>query len=389
MTPNPKQGRRTHAARVTAQVAALAADPAVAEQIDAILDTHGEAAGEGRTVLLDLEHLVEFPWQARRHYPEAEIASLADHIELQGQLQPVRVRKLQGALVAKARLGSTAPRYQLVFGHRRLRAFAVLRDRALAGGRLAPQIRAEVVELDDAEARLQNIAENEMRGGLSAYERALEVVSAIEVLRARLDGREPTLHDLSRYFDGLSAQPLSYLRRIGEQFGDEQEFLAAGLVNEAGDVDWPVIHILTAEDLYEATHVPREDRPRHLRLTVRRRVKERDSKRGARVDVSADDQKRSRRGRRSERPPATKHELLTTRRRFEKKLRAPFTEMTPGDARQHLAELLPALAALAEVAYPDTPAVSLALECGSAMVYLRAGVTDVDAEALIRKWTQG
>lgn len=381
----PKQSRRTHAARVAACVAALAADQAVDQQVETILDTHAEEAGMGRTILLALDDLVEFPWQARRHYHEAEIASLADHITLQGQLQPVRVRTLPGALVTKAAGGRAGARYQLVFGHRRLRAFAVLRSRAIAAGQPVPEIRAEVVDLDDAEARLQSIAENEKRGGLSAYERSLEVVSAIEVLRERLHGAEPTLRDLSPYFDGLTDQPLAYLRRIGEEFGDEREFRAAGLVTAAGDVDWAAIHCMTAEDLYEATRVPPADRARQLRLVARRREKQRDAERRAGEGGSANAPKSSRRGRRGDRPIATKHELLTTRCRFGKKLRGPFTAMMPGEARQHLAELLPALAALAEIANPDTPVVSLVLECGSAVVYLRAGMVGDEAASLLAR----
>jgi ParB/RepB/Spo0J family partition protein len=381
MRSDPKT-RRGHAAQVAAHVAALASEASADQQIETILGTHDEDAGAGRTTLLAIEDITEFPWQARRHYPESEIESLAEHIELQGQLQPVRVRRLKGALVTKAAGGPTKARYQLVFGHRRLRAYRLLQTRAIAQGAPVPQIRAEVVELDDAEARLQNIAENEKRGGLSSYERALEVVGAIEVLRERLEGKEPTLRDLSPYFDGLTDQPLSYLRRIGEQFGDEQEFRAAGLIDGAGDVDWAAIHRLTADDLYEAAHLAPEDRARRLRDVARRRSAGRGSSGRASDDSSTVDRKPSRRGRRGKTPIATKEELLTTRRLFHKKLRAPFNALTPEEAHEHLGELLQAVTALAEVAYPRSPVVSLETASGGAIIYLPAGMTGVAVEAL-------
>ena len=91
------------------------------------------------------------PFQPRRQFNTAEIASLAESLKEHKQLQPILVRRV-------------GERYQLISGERRLRAtvFAEL-----------PTIRAEVRVADDRLVAELAIIENLQRKDLNAIEKAL------------------------------------------------------------------------------------------------------------------------------------------------------------------------------------------------------------------------
>ncbi len=107
----------------------------------------------GNVLACELDvHLIEAnPFQPRRDFNEAEIASLAESLKTHQQLQPISVR----------RVGS---KYQLISGERRLRATI------LAG---LPTIRAEVREADDRLVAELAIIENLQRKDLNAVEKAM------------------------------------------------------------------------------------------------------------------------------------------------------------------------------------------------------------------------
>lgn len=108
------------------------------------------SAGE-RLLMLDVNEIDENPFQPRREFGEAEIASLAESLKEHDMLQPVLVRR-------------AGNRWQLISGERRLRA-------AIAAG--WSQIPASVREADDRLVAELAIVENLQRKDLNAIEKAL------------------------------------------------------------------------------------------------------------------------------------------------------------------------------------------------------------------------
>lgn len=106
------------------------------------------AAGLLQLPVLEIE---ENPFQPRRDFSEAEIASLAESLKEHDMLQPVLVRRVEG-------------RYQLISGERRLRAARQ------AGWATIP---ARVREADDRLVAELAIVENLQRQDLNPIEKAL------------------------------------------------------------------------------------------------------------------------------------------------------------------------------------------------------------------------
>jgi ParB/RepB/Spo0J family partition protein len=101
---------------------------------------------------IDLEAIIENPYNSRRESDASEIGSLAKSLDQLGQLAAVRVRASR-----------TQPgKYELVFGHRR-----VLGAKKLGW----KTIRAEVMEMTDEQMVLQSLAENVSRSDLSDFEK--------------------------------------------------------------------------------------------------------------------------------------------------------------------------------------------------------------------------
>src|ERR1051325_11074904 len=67
------------------------------------------AGASGALLQLSVDEIEENPFQPRRDFSEAEIASLAESLKEHDMLQPILVRRVNG-------------RYQLISGERRLRA---------------------------------------------------------------------------------------------------------------------------------------------------------------------------------------------------------------------------------------------------------------------------
>lgn len=107
-----------------------------------------EVVHDDRVIMLDIDSIHPNPYQPRREFAEAPLASLARSIEEQGLLQPVIVR----------RAGNV---YQLLMGERRLRACESLGWK---------QIPAIVREVDDEEAAVGALIENLQREDLGLFE---------------------------------------------------------------------------------------------------------------------------------------------------------------------------------------------------------------------------
>lgn len=104
-----------------------------------------------RELLLSINLIEENPFQPRREFLEAELASLAESLKDHDMLQPILVRRM-------------GTKYQLISGERRFRAAK------LAGWKKIP---ARIREADDRLVSELAIVENLLRKDLSPIEKAL------------------------------------------------------------------------------------------------------------------------------------------------------------------------------------------------------------------------
>jgi len=102
-------------------------------------------------VRIQLQLVVDSPWQPRTRYDETELQALGQTLKDRGQEEPIRVRKLQNGY------------FELICGHRRIRAARLIGW---------AEIKATIVDLDDKSAELATLVSNESQVGLSDWERA-------------------------------------------------------------------------------------------------------------------------------------------------------------------------------------------------------------------------
>ncbi len=126
------------------------------------------------------------PFQPRRQFDPAEVASLADSLRQHGMLQPVIVRQVND-------------RYQLIAGERRLRASIEAQ---------LHEIPARVFDLDDQRVAELAMVENLQREDLNAIEKAIAFRDYLgryggtqEELSGRLGIDRSTLSNLIRLLD--------------------------------------------------------------------------------------------------------------------------------------------------------------------------------------------
>jgi ParB family chromosome partitioning protein len=122
--------------------------------LDALIDTHSEVHTEGSSNLNEVEiSMIEpNPNQPRREFDEDALQELATSIRELGIIQPITVRKMEGA------------KYQIIAGERRWRASQ------LAGLTTIP---AYIVTVEDQNAMEMALVENIQREDLNAIEIAL------------------------------------------------------------------------------------------------------------------------------------------------------------------------------------------------------------------------
>lgn len=111
---------------------------------------------------IPLASLEDNPYNVRQDYDESETTALARSIKENGLLTPIKVRKLDGG------------RFQIVYGHRRVRASRLLGHHT---------IKVEAVSLSDEEMLSFSLVENLMRKNLSDYETALSFERMNRVFR--------------------------------------------------------------------------------------------------------------------------------------------------------------------------------------------------------------
>jgi ParB family chromosome partitioning protein len=173
------------------------ASPAVNQPDQVLLGTstvnsETPVASSPAAVKIPVHLVVDSPYQPRRKYDETAIQALGAMLDDRGQDEPITVRKLADG------------RFELIGGHRRIRA-----ARLIGWG----EIDARVVELDDRDAELATLVNNEGRQDLSDYERACSYQTAKD------RGFAKTQEELGRLF-GCSqarvAQCLGMLKLPGK-----------------------------------------------------------------------------------------------------------------------------------------------------------------------------
>lgn len=139
----------------------------------------------GKVLLLRPEEIQPSPFQARKHFDEGEIASLALSIAENGLLQPVTVRKR-----------TSGGGYELIAGERRLRACR------MAGLEKIPAI---LREYEDSQTAALGLLENIQRTGLDPFEQAKGIREVISIwgctqeeAARRLGMAQPTLNNKLR-----------------------------------------------------------------------------------------------------------------------------------------------------------------------------------------------
>ena len=145
-----------------------------------------------KVVLLELDSIQPSPFQARRHFDQQELESLAGSIVRNGLLQPISVRRLE------------KNKYELIAGERRLRAAK------LAGLERIPAI---ITEHDDLSSAVLGLEENTQRQQLNCFEQARglrELIRLWDCTQAeaakRLGMAQPTLANKLRLLVLTDAQ---------------------------------------------------------------------------------------------------------------------------------------------------------------------------------------
>ena len=112
--------------------------------------------------VIKLQDIDPSPYQRRRYFDEDKLKELAASIQREGLIEPIVVRPIR-------------KRYELIAGERRLRAIRAYTE--------IKTIQAQVVHVDDLQARRISAAENMQREDLSAIE-AIEAI--VEIVDAEL-----------------------------------------------------------------------------------------------------------------------------------------------------------------------------------------------------------
>lgn len=155
------------------------------------------------------------PFNSRLKYEETDIALLADSIQKSGLLSPIRVRKKQ-------------ERYQLVYGHRRLRAAKMLQWSTIP---------AEISEISDEQLLELSLTENIARNDLSDFEKGK--------CFAKLNkdfGK--TFEEIGQIY-GYSRQHIWNLVRMTDLFNEDTLSKTPGLVDDLHKVSEHHARLLT------------------------------------------------------------------------------------------------------------------------------------------------
>ena len=222
---------------------------------DASPDTLAPATGEGGLHNVSVYEIDRNPYQPRRDFDDAEIASLAESIQEHGLLQPIVVRR-QGE------------RYQLVAGERRLRA-------SIKAG--MAEVSVQVRDVDDRLAAEIAIVENLQRKDLNALEKGASFHEYLEryqctqdELAKRLKIDRSTVANLIRLLE-LPEDVQAALRGGAISQGHARALLALESEHEQVEfcqrIQREGLSVRSVEDLVQQT-VQAADAPQPLRLVT-------------------------------------------------------------------------------------------------------------------------
>lgn len=246
------------------------------------------------------------PYQARVQFGAEELNALAEDIRANGLNNPITVRsKLDG-------------RYELVAGERRWLAAQ------LAG---LEHVTARVRPLDDFDAHLIGVSENNQRADFSPWEKSLEVAELQQ--HAKAAGRPHAQRDLARYVNRNVAIVNQQLAIAGAV---TVELLTRAGVN-AGDVCQ-----LPHETLHRIAKLSPTQRPRALKEAIRSQQARRGTAgaaggAGERAAARADG--------------ADRWQRYWEQGGFQLHIRRPLRDLEPERAEKYLQELLPGIGGLA------------------------------------------
>ena len=210
-------------ARAKPPIARVAAEASAEAALSELAESMKQARDEGRLVQVltleevDATHLV----RDRIFADEAELEALVQSLRARGQQTPVEVVD---------RGEGQRPRYGLISGWRRMAALGRLAQEDPAFGKVLALVRAPK---SASEAYIAMVEENEIRVGLSYYERARIAVKAVEQgvypdLKSALNGlfanvsraKRSKIKSFTQIVAALDAQ-LRFPTAIGERLGLE------------------------------------------------------------------------------------------------------------------------------------------------------------------------
>jgi len=163
----------------------------------------------GGTVLVALDAIDDNPYQPRQIYNPAALEELATSIESEGLLQAPAGRRMADG------------RVQLIFGHRRRRAFDVLRAKDAARWSSMPVL---LVEARDEDMAARAWAENVERQDLTAVEQA-------QAMQRMMESFGWTQADVGRRLGMAPATVANKLRLLRAPV-EVQEAVATGRLSE-------------------------------------------------------------------------------------------------------------------------------------------------------------
>lgn len=170
----PLRPSLTQSAMRAPPIAQVAGNAAIQAALDEVTEAMARARSEGRLVLalplaaLDMDHLV----RDRIGLDEAELHHLMDSIREHGQRTPIEVTDLGEE--------RTVARYGLISGWRRVQALQRL-AKETGEARFASVLALLRRPTEASEAYVAMVEENEIRQGLSYYERARIVARSVDL----------------------------------------------------------------------------------------------------------------------------------------------------------------------------------------------------------------
>jgi ParB/RepB/Spo0J family partition protein len=267
------------------------------------------AIGE-RIVSVPVDQIDRSPYQVRVDFDDDELRVLADDNRRNGLNQPVTLRSKPDG------------RYELVAGERRWLAAR------LAG---LDTVDARIRELDDFEAHLVGVSENNQRADLSPWERALETLEL--QTHAEAVNRPRTQRDLATYLNRNLAtvnQQLAIARAISAEFISKANVRPVDVCR------------LTHETLHRIVRLGDRKRAKALHAAIRTRnaasnsVTNPSTTRNGATATSP-----------SAEPSVDRWTRLWEHGGFQLHVRKPLREIDPVKARRYVEQLLPGIGALA------------------------------------------